>query len=125
MFGIDNTYNALNTSAITDLLTVHLGQPALYKGFVLPDRLPNSATSINVYLIGPTDPFVYWENRVSINCRAKTEKASRDLAQTVYNNVNRKQYNGYYLTMSVGQVIPPADKTDNYNTPIEARILER
>jgi len=127
MFGLTNIYSALNTATITDLLTTYMTGKALFNSTIIPQDLAIDATSINFYLVAPTNNADFSEYSISINCRSGSYNGSLTLAYTVHETLHRhcSVDGGYFLKMSVLPTISPADNTDNYNTPIEAIIKER
>lgn len=127
MFGLTNINAALNVAAITNLLTTYMTGKALFDSTIIPQDLAIDATSINFYLVAPTNNADYSEYNVSINCRSGSYAGSLTLAYTVHEALHRHSSSdgGYFLKMSVLPTISPADNTDNFNTPIEAIIKER
>ena len=127
MFAENKLQSLLNTPAITgQLSTFTIGStsyPMLLNGHVLPSEWGPQASTINYYLsqnvAGGLDygDYVYY-----INCRAASESASRAIASTVFNTLNRLSRPDTGAVCSVMPTIPPADETDNYNTIIELRM---
>lgn len=126
MYGSDILYNALNVPAVTDALDTFDGVKTLYDDITLPDDLPIDFTSINFYTavgFNAADPTTIYN--FTANCRHSSHQKSRILAQIVTNVLNRKGSDNYFFTCTVLPTIPPADNTDNYNTPIEVIIKTR
>jgi len=98
-------------SSETDLIT---------NGQLEPNVLFNTInfyreTSINGFL-----PHI--EADYSINCRAYTQSDSEAIAAAVNTALNRMSGQGYSIICTIEAAIPPADKTDNYNTRVTAKI---
>ena len=60
-----------------------------------------------------------------MNCRAKTDKESREIAQAVFAALNRADFQDYHTNCTVLPIIPPQDDTDTFNTPIEVLLKTR
>lgn len=126
MFADEGLYAALNIPAITDMLDAYGQGKALFNAMVLPSDFTLDK-SINFYFNfrqpGETDIYEY-----TINCRSdiyNTTQGSLSIAKKVYDEIHRKNYNGYYIFCTLGNTIPPEDNQDNYNTPITAIIKMR
>src|SRR5210317_605351 len=95
-FNSDKMYDALNQSSITDLLDTDAGELGLFDGRVIPEFFTEFKT-INFYL---TSPFIgsmeYQEYRYSVNCRAKTDDESREIAEAVFDALNRADFTDYH-----------------------------
>jgi hypothetical protein len=116
---------ALNVVSITALLDLYNESPALFAGQAIPQDCIVAKT-INYYQSAPINfslEYPLW--RVSINCRAETEYESYAIADAVINQINRVGGTDYFITCSLLQTIPPADDTDNFNTPIECIVKNR
>lgn len=124
MIGSTELYNALNVSAITSLLDSFLTGKALFDEVVIPQSFTGS-NSINFYMIGPLNGSLsYNEYSYSISCRSNDYYNSRNIANTVYETINRVHYNRYIIYTQILPTIPPFDDTDNYNTPVEVIIKQ-
>ena len=127
MFAENKLQSLLNVSAITGQLSTFTvnstAYPMLLNGHVLPSEWGPQSSTINYYLsqnvAGGLDygDYVYY-----INCRAANESASRAIASTVFNTLNRISRPDTGAVCSIMPTIPPADETDNYNTIIELRM---
>lgn len=118
-------YTALNVSAITTLLDDYDTGKALFHGQVLPEDY-SGTKSINFYRTDPINNLLpYGLGIYSASCRAATESDSNALAAAVVNMINRVQTDGHMFRTSILQTIPPADSTDNYNTPVQITIIKR
>ena len=125
MFGSDELYEALNVTSITDLLEDFLTGKSLFVGSLVPQAFTGDA-SINFYMINPRNFGDSFEEYVySVNCRDSSYTLSRTLAQAAIAAINRLNSSNYYIVCNLLATIPPADDTDNYNTPIEATIKLR
>lgn len=119
-------YAALNVAGVTGLLDTDAdGEPALFQGVVIPQSCEGYAT-INYYQIGPVNcADVAPSARFSVNCRAKTEGEAFTIADAVRVAVNRVSFQDYYMTVSIGQTIPPMDDTDVFNIEVELIFKQR
>lgn len=125
MFGSDQLYDALNISAITDLLDGFLTGKGLFSDNLIPQSF-SGTESINFYMVSPYNGGLnYNDYSYSINCRSNTYSGSRAIAEAVKTGINRVSYSTYYIVLSVLSTIPPQDETDVYNTPIEVTIKSR
>lgn len=118
-------YTALNVSSITDLLDDYGSAKALFHGQVLPEEY-TGFESINFYRVDPINNLLpYGLGVYTASCRSKTEQGSIDIASAVVNTINRVQTSGHMFKTQIQQTIPPADSTDNYNTPVTITIIKR
>ena len=118
-------YTALNVSAITDLLDDYGSSKALFHGQVLPEDYSGNS-SINFYRVDPINNLLpYGLGVYTASCRSATEQESIDLAAMVVNTINRVQVSGHMFKTSMLSTIPPADSTDNFNTPVSITIIKR
>jgi hypothetical protein len=128
MFSSEDVYMALNVASITALLDDYEASTtvnALFDGHIIPQDFTGTE-SINFYMSGVFLGGIEWEEyRYSINCRSATDMGSRTMAKAVIDGINRVHYDDYFIVCSVLQTIPPMDKTDVYNTPVEATIKKR
>jgi hypothetical protein len=117
-------YDALNVAAITALVGTYESAPAIFNDSLIPQEY--TGTAINFYLATPFDARIDWHlYAFTINCRASTYAESIDLADAVQEEINRKNYSGYYINCVVLPTISPADDTDDYNTIVEATLKKR
>ncbi|MGD8305150.1 MAG: hypothetical protein PVF17_00720 [Ignavibacteria bacterium] len=122
MFGSDILYTALNVTNITDLLDSFGTGKALFSDNLIPQSFTGDK-SINFYMTSPFNcSMEYNDYRYTINCRASTYNESRTIAEAVKDEINRSKYANSFMVVSILGTIPPQDDTDNYNTPVEARI---
>lgn len=118
-------YNVLNVSAVTDLLDDYLTEKALFSGTVAPQDY-TGVNYINFYAVGPDNASLEFKELLYIaNCRSKTHRTSRDLAYAVSNQLSRHGKDGYMTYTVVSGTIPPRDKSDVFNTPVEITIKKR
>jgi hypothetical protein len=124
-FGREEMWTALNVSAITSLLdTDSDGKPALYPNTGLPSQFLETKKnkSINYFMGAPTTKANIEIYQYNINCRGGSFTESLNIAKAVITQINRRHYGTYYITAVGNSPIPPADKTDNHNTPVTATI---
>jgi len=130
MIGQTEMWTALNVAGITSLLTSYSGTPGLIQDSRIPDKINGVVTkaqdtTINYY---PSGPFFgaldYGQYPFTINCRAKNFQLSRQLAETVFDEINRSG-GGYFIICDLLQTIEPQDETDNYNTPLAVTLKTR
>ena len=125
MFGSNELYNALNDSAITDLLDAFSLSPALFSDSLIPQAFTGDA-SINFYMSGSYDATLSYDDYTyTVNCRDKSYSGSRTIAYAVISTINRVNYSDYYIVCKLMGTIPPMDDTDNYNSPVEVKIKKR
>lgn len=83
--------------------------------------------TIMIYSIGVFDDRLdYSDQPWTINCRAATYEDSQDLAELVKAALNRKSHDieGVFYCQRLA-TIQPADKADNYNSPVEIQVKRR
>lgn len=118
-------YDALNQSAITDLLDTVSSVKGLFDARSIPEFFTEFST-INFYLVSSFDGSLEWNQYVySVDCRAKTDKESRAIAQAVFTELNRADFVNYHTNCNVLPTIPPQDDTDVFNTPVEVILKTR
>ncbi len=113
----------LNVDAITDYLdTFQAGSsyyPAIFAKSVIPTEYQElkclQIYRVSVYATQELQPITY-----TINCRDNTESGSEELAEIVYNEINRKITSTYSIQCRVAQCIYEDD--NHYNTPIDVTI---
>jgi len=129
MYGSADLFTALNVSAITDGLDNYVVGENTYKALFGSNVLPSDFTgnkSINFYMSMPFNAALDYEQyNYSANCRAGTYNESLTIAKSVIDEVNRKSYTNYFITVLLLPTIKPLDDTDNYNTPLELTIQKR
>jgi len=97
---------------------------------VLVSQSNRTQETINYYRPGTFSGGVSWfEVRWSINCRSQTYTGSRDIATAASDALNRvnSTVNGkyYHAVCDILPTLPPVDKADVYNTPVEVLIRRR
>lgn len=113
-----------NDADVTALTT------AIYNALRVPADV-TALTTINYYMTGPFNPARdYFEVTWSIDCRAATQIESFDLASRVRIALHRlfltHGEHDYFGTITgILQTIPPVDKTDVFNTPVQIKIRRR
>lgn len=124
MFGSNRLFTALNVSAITTLLDTYLTKAAIFPSALLPEQFTGTE-SINYYLTSPYNAAMTYAEYIYIaNCRSITDIGSRTIAQAVI-DINETAITDGFLYCSLLPTIPPIDKDDTYNTPVEVRIKSR
>lgn len=117
-------------SSITDLLDTYTDKDsnvkyAVFNGNVVPEWFKGD-DYINFYQVGLFSGIKeYVTVDYSINCRASTNKASKNIALEVFQVMNRYNIGSANFTGDILATIPPADSTDLYNTPLEIRAFKR
>lgn len=83
--------------------------------------------TITIYSVGVMDDRLnYSDQPWTANCRAATYEDSQDLAALVVAALNRKSHDieGVFYCQRLA-TIQPADKDDNYNSPVEIQVKRR
>lgn len=126
MFGSNRLFDALNISAITDLLDDFGTGKALFPGTRIPDKFKGTEV-INFYRTGSNQSgLAYNEYSYTINCRSNREFDSMVLMAAVDEAVNRVEItDGFLYSVNKGLTIPPLDETDIYNTPVTVTIKSK
>ena len=106
-------------SDVTDLLGTVSGYPAVIQNEVI-DEAYQDLSLIQIYrlsTIGSQDlnPVTY-----TVNCRSSTGLKADEIAQAVYDSLNRKLANGKMAKCTVYKCIP--EDSTHYNTPIDVRV---
>lgn len=122
----NDLYDALNVTAITDLIGTYESTPAIFSDSRVPADYTSVDATINYYLATPFDARTDWQiDTWTVNCRAQTSRLSRDLANAVLDEINRNNYSDYFINCQLLPEIGPADETDNYNNIVEATVKKR
>jgi hypothetical protein len=119
-------WTLLNTTAITAIVSTRVNHGLRPTGTVVP--------SINYYEIGGGTRMHGMESMVySINCRASTAGASRDLARLVMDTFIGSNGDGTYgynntfevsrASLSVDGGLIPEPEDGIYNSPVDVRIV--
>ena len=125
MLNSSDIYNALNVSSVTSLLSAYKTGKALFSASLMPSDC-TASSSVNFYLITPIDCALEYDlEYYSASCRAKTEGQSIALARAVIDAINLKTTSNYNIICKLNRTIPPADSTDNFNTPVEIRLKKK
>lgn len=119
-----------NNSTITTKLSKYGTAPNLYpmirNGVVCDPAWPVDSTCINFYYRSPTNfAAAYGIYNITVNCWAKNEYTSRDLAETVASETSRYNVQAYVITSEVGPVMKQADDREGYLTVVEIQIRHR
>lgn len=124
-FESDKMFDALNQTDITSLLDSQSGISGLFDSRVVPEFFTLNKT-INFYLISPYSGALEWNEYIySVDCRAKTDKESREIAQAVFDKLNRADFTDYHTYCDILPTIPPEDDNDVFNTPVEVNLKTR
>lgn len=113
-------YSQLSTdSTITDLLDTIESYPAIIQSAMVHEAYQD-LTLIQIYrlsTVGASDinPTIY-----TVNCRSSTEVKADEIAQVVYNALNRKHADGRMAKCTVYKCI--FEDTNHYNTPIDITV---
>lgn len=124
-YGGDYIYSTLSSSTpVIDYIGT-----SLYNGTVV-DSNDTSLRTINFYRVGGFDGGQEWfRQEWSIDCRAETERVSREIATAVFDELNRKSGTvggfAYFGVASVGQTLPPLNQQDVFNTPVTLILRRR
>ncbi len=122
MNGEGTLYKALSTDPdVTDLLSTVSGYKCISVGVKEPSTWSPENITISIYNVSGMDAR---DKRMvvelTVNCRAGTEEAVKELATAVVNSVNGSYFldgRGRYYCQ-YGGVIQPEDETDSYNLPV-------
>lgn len=125
MNGEVTLYNhLLADSNVTDLLSLSGTAPMIAVGVKEPDTWGVSDSTISIYSAAPVDyRMEYFDNTVTVNCRANTEPVAKAIALAVIGSANRKEIDSegrFYCQML--PPIQPLDDADSYNVPVEINI---
>jgi hypothetical protein len=121
----------LNDASVTALITQ--GTNGIFYDTVVPSKYPvvggdvgATDSTINYYRVAPVNGGIaYMQTTFSVNCRAATMATAESIARAVLDVVNRHYSESIYFVCSVLSVLPPADPTDVYNSPVEVRAVGR
>lgn len=108
-----------NDSNVTDLLDTISDNPAIFHNEVIHEDYQD-LTLIQICrlsTLGSSDlnPVTY-----TVNCRSSTGLKADEIAQVVYNSLNRKLANGKMAKCTVYKCIP--EDSTHYNTPIDVMV---
>jgi len=125
MYGEDEIYDALNVASVTALIDTYGDDeaPAIFADMVIPADIAEEAKTINFYksatadLCQPVEIYTY-----TVNSRAKTKTDAETILKAVVDEINRNNYDGYFITCQALPTVPPQNEQDNYNAILEIRI---
>lgn len=80
-------------------------------------------SAITIYQSGPDTLGEIYDVQHTVNCRANTETKAKNLARAVATALHRVTFTKMMFYCEIGQVIPPADDTDNFNDPVSVRVM--
>jgi hypothetical protein len=108
---------------------------AVFNSNVIPNNLQSDSGAVNLdvkdstinhYQTGTIDGGKrVIDTTHSLSCRASTYTKAKDLANAAKEALNRNRVNDSFFVCSLLSVIPPADETDNFNAPVEVKILNK
>jgi len=117
-YGQAELYTLLTDSTITALLTD--GEDGIWYDTVVPETTGSKDATINYYRVTPVSGGLdYTQTVYSVNCRAFSMEESEAIARAVFDVLNRHSQDSFHFVCEVLGTIPPADPTDNYNSPVE------
>jgi len=108
--------------------------PMIFIGTLIPDNVSTdtgnldidiSKKTINHYRAGSISGGSMIVNTTySVSCRSANEYDAETIQSACYSALNRVRSSDgkYFFVASKLPVIPPADKTDNYNAPVELTV---
>ena len=129
---IDIYTQLANDLTVTGLLDTIEGNPAIFNDLTIPQAMIGNKT-INIYQVSTMDGgLCYSDLNYTVNCRggvkADTNNGYTDsiaIQLAVFQSLNRLVQNGYSFLCTLLPPIPPIDKNDNYNSPVEVRVRKR
>ena len=131
IFAESDIYTLLNnTSDVTDLLDTYTDSGdntryGIFNDMVIPKYFTGD-NSILYYQDGLVSGVQYYmATNYSINCRARKNKESKDIAKAVFDTMNRYNIGSVSFVCEVLGTIQPADSTDLYNTPVSVQAVKR
>ena len=106
---------------------------AIFNTSLLPDNVSTDSglinltvndTTLNHYRVGNVEAgeLIYFTTHI-ITCRAKKESTAIELQQKACDVLNLKHLEGSAFQVVILPVIAPSDDTDNYNAPLEVRVI--
>jgi len=122
-YGQAELHTLLTDSSITALVD----SDNIYYDTVVPDEDVSADTpTINYYRVGLVDGGLnYMQTTYSVNCRNVSQATAEAVARAVFDVLNRHESSSVFFVVSVLPVIPPADPTDVYNSPVEVTAKGR
>ena len=127
----DSTIQGLVSTYVKDSTTMYaiFNSPLIASDITTDTGIKNfdvSDTTINHYNVTPLDDSILLTDVVrSISCRAYTAQDAETLQTAVKDALNRKRVNDSFFVCSRLSIIPPADESDNFNAPVEVKILNK
>jgi hypothetical protein len=83
-------------------------------------------STVNYYEASPLDDsHPLTDTTITASCRASTRSKVKALRDAVATALNRKRVNDSFFVCSRLSIIPPADENDNFNAPVEVKILNK
>ena len=117
---------ALRITAITSLIDAKsAGVPYISQGMLIPKQWqtgPEKKT-INFYSNSPDQGGLeYGDITWSVVCRAPQEKDAENIADAVFDNLNRQYKGTHSFICMIQPAVPPLDGSDNYNRTVEITV---
>jgi len=107
-------------SSITDLIDTIGSSPAIIVDKKI-DEAYQDLKHIQIYRTSIVTPVQVQPINYTVNCRSSTDYKADELAQAVYDVINRKLKNGYLAKCTVNPNIPESENI--YNTPIDVVVF--
>ncbi len=106
-------------SSITDLLDTIGDYPAIVHGNLVHEDYQD-LTLIQIYRLSTLSASVINPVTYTVNCRSSTDLKADEIAQAVYDALNRKIADGKMAKCTVYKCIP--EDSTHYNTPLDITV---
>ena len=107
-------------SSITDLIDTIGSSPAIIVDKKI-DEAYQDLKHVQIYRTSTVTPVQDQPISYTVNCRSSTDYKADELAQAVYDVINRKLQNGYLAKCTVNACI--YEEENIYNTPIDVVVF--
>ena len=127
----DSTVQSLVGSFLISSTTYYM----VFDGLLIPDEIPTDSgvysPTVKDKTVNHFDVTTYSgatrlvDRTRQVSCRAYTQSEAEDIRDAVFIALNKTRTadGKAYFVCSVDPIMPPTDKTDNYNAPLSVRTL--
>jgi hypothetical protein len=128
MIGTKEIYTVLKADSgvlalVTNAGTVEVPSYRIAAVTVEPKTWQVTDSTITIYQSGADLLGEIYDVNHTVNCRASTETKAKNLARAVAAALHRVTFSKMMFYCWVGRVFPPADETDNFNSPVTVRVM--
>lgn len=113
-------FNAVNVSSVTSLIDAYTignaSYPAIFNNRVISASYQDLNDTIQIFPVSQYGPGQYHQQTFQVSCRSTTEPKAIEIAQAVYDAVNRSFTNIGYMQATIQ---PPIKENYSWHVPVE------